>query len=166
MEISTAAVRELRQRCGAGIMDCRSALIEANGDMDKAGQILRERGLAKAEEKRGRTAKEGLIESYIHEGRIGAMVEVNCETDFVARTDEFKNLAHDLAMQVVAMSPAYLSQEDVPSEERERASELCLLAQPFIRDPSKTIQEVITETMAKVCENITVGRFIRFELGA
>ena len=167
MKIPTDKIKELRNKSGAGIMACRSALLEAEGDMEKAVQCLRQKGLAQAEKKAERLASQGVIEAYIHTGgRIGAMVEVNCETDFVARTDEFKELAHHLAMQVAALSPQFISREEVP----EGADDIdpqaaCLLLQPYIRDPDKTIQDIIVETIAKVGENIKVSRFARFELG-
>ncbi len=147
-------------------MDCRNVLLEVAGDVEKALQILKERSLIKVQKKAGRSATQGTIEAYIHAGsRIGAMVEVNCETDFVARTDEFKELAHNLAMQVAAIYPQFVSREEIPEgtdiEEPEKA---CLLLQSYIKDPDKTIQDIINETIAKVGENIKVGRFARFEL--
>jgi len=162
--VSTEAIKELREMTGAGIMSCKRALEEAKGDVDVALEILKRQGHAKAEKKAHRETRQGLIEAYIHTGgRIGAMVEVNCESDFVAHTDEFKTLAHDLAMQVAATEPLFLSSEDAP--EGTNPSEACLLSQPFIKDPQKTVQDIITETIAKVGENIKVGRFARFELG-
>jgi elongation factor Ts len=159
-------VKELREKTGAGIMDCKKALLEVEGEVDKAVQILRQRGLAQAEKKSQRAAGQGVIEAYIHAGgRIGAMVEVNCETDFVARTDEFKALAHHLAMQVVALSPQFISQEEIPQGSSINPQEACLLQQPFIKEPDKPVQDVITETISKVGENIKVSRFARFELG-
>jgi elongation factor Ts len=161
---STEEIKELRTMTGAGIMDCKRALEETRGDLDAALAILKQRGLAKAEKKAHREARQGLVESYIHPGgRIGAMVEVNCETDFVAHTDEFKKLACDLTMQVAAMDPSFIDNDDLPQEMD--PSQVCLLHQPFIRDPQKTVQDIITETIAKVGENIRVGRFARFELG-
>jgi len=159
-------VKELRGQCGAGIMECRNALLEAEGDIDKALQILKEKGLLKAEKKAGRATTQGLIETYVHTGRrIGAMVEVNCETDFVARTDEFKELAHHLAMQVAAMPPQFISKEEVPEGVNIESETACLLLQPYIKSPDMTVQDIITETIAKVGENIKVKRFARFELG-
>jgi len=159
-------VKELRGQCGAGIMECRNALLEAEGDIDKALQILKEKGLLKAKKKAGRATTQGLIETYVHTGgRIGAMVEVNCETDFVARTDEFKELAHHLAMQVVAMPPQFISKEEVPEGVNIESETACLLLQPYIKSPDMTVQDIITETIAKVGENIKVKRFARFELG-
>jgi len=159
-------IKELRNQCGAGIMECRNALLEVEGDLEKALQILKERGLLKAEKKADRATAQGLIEAYIHTGgRIGALVEVNCETDFVARTDEFKELAHDLAMQVAALSPQYISEEELPEGTDIEPQVACLLQQPFIRDPDRTVRDVIVEVIAKVGENIRVSRFARFELG-
>jgi len=166
LEISVEMVKELRNQCGAGIMECRNALLEVEGDLEKALQILKERGLLKAKKKADRVTAQGLIEAYIHiGGRIGALVEVNCETDFVARTDEFKELAHDLALQVAALSPRYISEEDVPEGTEVEPQSACLLQQPFIKDPTKTVRDVIVEVIAKVGENIRVSRFARFELG-
>jgi elongation factor Ts len=159
-------VKELREMTGAGVIECKNALVEAAGDLDKAKEILRERGLAKAEKKRGRLALEGLVEAYVHPGgRLGAIIEVNCETDFVARTPEFKELAHNLALQVAATAPQFISRDELPSGNDANPEEICLLHQPFIKDPQKTVQDIITETIAKVGENITVRRFARFELG-
>jgi elongation factor Ts len=166
LEISTAMIKELREQSGAGIMDCRSALVGTEGDMEKALRVLREKGLLKAQKKAERATTQGLVEAYIHTaGRIGAMVEVNCETDFVARTDEFKELAHCLAMQVAALSPQYISDEEVPEGADVEPQEACLLLQPYIKDPTKTVKDVIVETIAKVGENIRVSRFARYELG-
>jgi len=194
--ITPEQVKELRAKTGAGIMDCKKALTETNGDMEKAIVILREKGLAKAAQKQSRSATEGIIESYIHgNGRIGVLVEVNCETDFVARNEEFRNLAKDLAMQVAASNPKYLSREDVPAEVIEKEREIlraqainegkpekvvdkivdgrmekffeenCLLEQPFIKDPDKKVSQLIMEKIAVIGENITVSRFVRFERG-
>ena len=147
-------------------MTCRNALLEAEGDTEKALQILKEKGILKAQKKAERTANQGLIESYIHTGgRIGALVEVNCETDFVARTDEFKELAHDLAMQVAAVPPQFITQDEASGESDIDLQTACLLLQPYIKDPTKTVQDLILETIAKVGENIKVSRFARFELG-
>jgi len=159
-------IKELRDQSGAGIMDCRSALLDTEGNMEKATRVLKEKGLAKAQKKAERATTQGLIEAYIHTaGRIGAMIEVNCETDFVARTDEFKELAHCLAMQVAALSPRFISEEEVPEGADVEPQEACLLLQPYIKDPARTVQDVIIETIAKVGENIRVSRFVRFELG-
>ncbi|MBA7644720.1 Elongation factor Ts [subsurface metagenome] len=166
MKISLELVKEVREQSGAGIMQCRNALVEAKGNREKALEFLKEQGLLKAKEKAERTAAEGLIEAYIHTGgRVGAMVEVNCETDFVARTDEFKQLAHQLAMQVAAMDPKFVSEEEVPEGADIEPQSACLLLQPYIKDPEMSIQDIITETIARVGENIKVSRFARFELG-
>jgi len=194
--IDAAQVKKLRDLTGAGMMDCKRALEEANGDLDKAVEILRKKGLAQAARRAGRAAGEGIVESYIHAGgRIGVLVELNCETDFVARTEEFHSLAHDIAMQVAASSPQYVSKEDVPeavlAKEREILlaqaensgkpaavleklvagrlekfyQEVCLLEQPFIRDPKKTVKDLVLEHVARLGENITVRRFARFAVG-
>lgn len=196
MEITTALIKELRESTGAGMMDCKKALTECNGDIQKAIEHLRQKGLASAGKKAGRAVKEGIIDSYVHlGGRIGVLIEVNCETDFVARTDEFKTLVHDLAMQVAAARPAYVCREDIPSEvlEKEKAfqekraleegkparvvekivegrlekffEETCLLDQRFIKDDEKTVNDLIKEKIATIGENIKVARFVRFELG-
>jgi elongation factor Ts len=171
LEVSAACIKELREQCGAGIMDCRAALVKTEGDMEKALELLREQGFAKAAKKADRTTEQGLVEAYIHcGGRIGAMVEVNCETDFVARTDEFKELAHNIAMQVAAMNPAYISEEDIPADmcEEDRAeldvNSVCLLKQAYIKDPSLTINDIIVNNIAKMGENIKVSRIARFDL--
>ncbi|MBI2887621.1 MAG: translation elongation factor Ts [Chloroflexi bacterium] len=167
MQISAAAVKELRERSGAGVMECKSALEQTGGNMEKALAILREQGLAKAEKRAGRVASQGLVEAYLHAGgRIGALVELNCETDFVARTDDFKVLAHDLAMQVAATNPRYITEEDIPEEEETSIDEDCLVRQPFIKDPSKTIRDLLHEAIGKTGENIRIRRISRFELGA
>ena len=146
-------------------MDCKRALQEAEGDLARAEEILLARGMAAAAKKAARETNQGLVESYVHNGgRIGALVELNCETDFVAKTDEFKQLARDIAMQVAAMEPVCLNQEDAPEGE-EISDEQCLLLQDFIKDPSKTVGELVTETIAKTGENIKVRRFTRFALG-
>ena len=166
MKIPTDKLKELREQSGAGIMACRNALLEAEEDMEKALQILKQQSLFIVEKKRERLASQGLVEAYVHTGgRIGAMVEVNCETDFVARTDEFKELAHHLAMQIAAISPQFISREEVPEGTDIEPQTVCLLFQPYIKDPTKTVQEIIVETIAKVGENIKVSRFARFELG-
>jgi elongation factor Ts len=159
-------IKELRDKCGAGIMECRNALLETEGNIEKALQILKEKGILKAEKKAERETMQGVIEAYIHAGgRIGAMVEINCETDFVARTNEFKELAHDIAMQVAAMCPQYISEGEVPEGADVEPQAACLLLQPFIKDLTRTVQDTIVETVAKVGENIKVRRFTRFELG-
>jgi elongation factor Ts len=166
MQVSTEAIKVLREQTGAGIMECKRALQEAGGDVKKATDTLKQRGYAMAKKKENRVAGQGLVEAYVHGGgRIGALVELNCESDFVARTPEFKELAHDLAMQVVAAKPRFVRREEVPQGE-EAADEDCLLLQPFIKDPAKKVQDIITETVAKVRENIKVKRFVRFELGS
>ena len=167
MEISTTSIKELREKCGAGVMDCRNALIQAQGDIEKALETLREQGWRKAAKKAERVTTQGLIEAYIHaRGRIGAMIELSCETDFVARTDEFKELAHNLAMQVAAMCPRFISQEEIPPGAEVEVETDCLLKQPYIKDPGVTIRDIIIATIAKVGENIRVSRFVRFELGS
>ena len=166
MAVSAQDVKELRQRTGAGVMDCKRALEEADGDLEKAMETLRQRGVAIAEKKAYRQTGQGLVDCYMHAGgRIGAMVEVNCETDFVARTDTFRALAHDLAMQVAATGPLSVSEEDLPPGAEGDPAEMCLLRQPYIRDPSRTIQDLIAEAIAQTGENIRVRRFARFELG-
>lgn len=166
MQISTETIKELREKTGAGIMDCKNALAEACGDFEKACGILAKHGITLAQKKLERVANSGLIENYLHPGgRIGAMIEVNCETDFVARTDEFKSLAHDLVLQVAAMNPKYISKEDIPENSEEDPAIACLLLQPFIKDPSKVIKDIVTEAIARLGENIKIRRFVRFELG-
>jgi elongation factor Ts len=165
MQVSAEAIKALREQTSAGIMECKRALQDSNGDIAAATEILKQHGHAMARKKEARAVGQGIVEAYIHGGgRIGALVEINCESDFVARTPEFKELAHDLAMQVVAAKPRFVGREDVPQGEQ-AADEDCLLLQPYIKDPGKTIQDVITEAIAKVRENIKVKRFVRFELG-
>ena len=168
-------IKKLRELTGAGMMDCKRALDAASGNFEKALEALRKRGHEIAEKKSSRAANQGLIESYIHTGgKIGVLVELNCETDFVARCDDFKRLVRDLAMQIAATSPAYIRREDIPAEIlkekkgnplEEFCKEQCLLAQPFIKDQMLTIQDLLTQVIAKVGENIVVRRFIRFQLG-
>ena len=168
MKISIEVVKELRNRTNVGIADCNKALLEMDGDIEKAMELLKQRGAAIAEKKKDETATEGVVEAYVHHTRrIGALVELNCETDFVARTPEFKDLAHDLAMQVAAAAPRFLTSEEISAEVEAEADPqaVCLLNQPFIKDPTRTVQEIIAETIAKVGENIRVRRFARFELG-
>ena len=195
MSISAAQVKELRERTGAGMLDCKNALVETDGDIDKAIDLLREKGLSKAAKKSGRIAAEGLVDAYIHGGRIGVLIEVNSETDFVAKTDEFKDFVKDMAMQVAASNPKYVSREDVPEEEVEKEKEIlihqvvnegkpkhiaekivegrlekfyeqiCLLDQPFIREPSIKVQDLLNEKIAKIGENIKIRRFERYEVG-
>jgi len=194
--IPATLVRELREKTGVGFMECKAALAEANGDLDRAITLLREKGLASASKKMGRVASDGLVVSYIHGGgKIGVLLELNCETDFVARTDVFSTLARDIAMQVAAANPSYARREEVPEAvlEKERAilkvqatssgkpegvierivqgrmekffSEACLLEQPFIKDPEVKVEDRIKEVIAKVGENIVVRRFCRYQLG-
>lgn len=195
-EITAALVKDLRERTGAGMMDCKKGLVECNGDLEKAIDYLREKGLAAAAKKEGRIAAEGLVESYIHgEGRIGVLVEINCETDFVARGDEFKQLAKDIAMQIAAAKPLYVNTEDVPAETinhekdilRAQAlnegkpekivdkmvegridkfyKEVCLMEQPFIKDPDIVIKDLVVQKVAMIGEKISIRRFARYELG-
>ena len=194
-DISAELVKTLREQTGAGFMDCKRALVDADGDLEKATLILREKGLAAAVKKSSRDAREGLVSSYIHTGgRVGVLIEVNCETDFVARTDEFQKLVHDLAVQVAGLSPTYVDQAAIPAEDLEakRAelladqsvqskteairsqivegqlkkwfAQVCLLDQPF-RDEERTVGELITERVATIGENIRVRRFTRYALG-
>ena len=195
-EITAALVKELGERTGAGMMDCKKALSATDGDLEKAIDFLREKGLAAAAKKAGRVAAEGLVEAYIHGGgRIGVLVEVNCETDFVAKTDAFKELVKDIAMHIAATNPSYLKREEVPTAELEHEQavlaeqarnegkpekiiekmvagriekyykEVCLMEQPFVKDPDKTISDLITESIAKIGENISIRRFTRYQLG-
>ena len=160
MPTSTELIKELREITGAGIMECKKALEDAVGDLTRAQQLIKERGLALAEKKAGREASQGVIDSYVHAGRIGALIELNCETDFVARTADFKTLAREIAMQVAATNPSRISAQE-PSTD----GDVPLLDQPYIRDASKTVQELVNETIAQVRENIVIRRFARFELG-
>jgi len=193
--ISAESVKNLREKTGAGMMECKKALTESNGDFEKAIDLLRQKGLASALKKAGRTASEGLVEAYIHMGKIGTMVEINCETDFVARTDDFKELVKDIAMHITAANPQYLSREDVPQDVLEREKEIyraqvadkpaqvvekiiqgklekfyadtCLLDQVFIKDPDQKnkIHDLVTQKIAKLGENLVIRRFSRFQLG-
>ncbi|MCH8186835.1 MAG: translation elongation factor Ts [Chloroflexi bacterium] len=166
MDVSVEAIKELREQTGAGIMDCKRALQESKGDLARAEEILRERGGASAAKKASRATNQGVVESYIHSGgRIGAIVEVNCETDFVARTPEFKELAHDLAMQVAAMSPLYVDDSEIPDGDEVDPQQACIMQQPFIKDPSQTVQDLVNEAISKLGENVRVRRFTRFSLG-
>ncbi len=166
MDVSVESIKELRERTGAGIMDCKRALQESNGDLARAEEILREQGVASAAKKASRATNQGVVESYIHSGgRIGAIVEVNCETDFVARTPDFKELAHDLAMQVAAMSPLYVDDSEIPDGDEVDPQQACILQQPFIKDPSQTVQDLVNEAISKLGENVRVRRFARFSLG-
>jgi elongation factor Ts len=175
--MSTQLVKELRERTSAGIMDCKRALEEANGDIDRAIEILRQQGLARADKKSGRDARQGLIEAYIHTGgRIGSMIELNCETDFVARTDDFKALAHDLALQAAAMPSRFVTENEITPEQREAGisefgdekqfiQNTVFLAQPFIRQANQSIEDLVKATIGKLGENIIVRRVVRFEVG-
>ena len=196
MAFTAKDVMALREKTGAGVMDCKKALSATDGDLEKAIDFLREKGLAAAAKKAGRVAAEGLVEAYIHGGgRIGVLVEVNCETDFVAKTDAFKELVKDIAMHIAATNPSYLKREEVPTAELEHEQavlaeqarnegkpekiiekmvagriekyykEVCLMEQPFVKDPDKTISDLITESIAKIGENISIRRFTRYQLG-
>jgi elongation factor Ts len=166
--ITTDDIRRLRELTGAGVMECKRALTQAEGDFERAQKILRSQGAVIAEKKAGREASQGVIEAYVHTQRerpVGVLVEVNCETDFVARSDDFKQLARDLALQIAAMNPKQISVDDGPAGE-ELDSQEVLLTQPFIRDPDQSVQDRINETVSRVRERIVVRRFSRFELGA
>lgn len=165
MQIPVTMIKELRERTSAGIVDCKNALLETNCNLEKASEILQARGLAKAERKAERVASKGLIDAYVHQGgKVGALVEVNCESDFVAHTDEFVALAHNLALQVAAMAPQFISADEIPEATNLNPKEVCLLEQPFIKDQSKIIKDIISETVFKVGEKISIKRFSRFEL--
>jgi len=195
MNITTDAIKELREQTGVGMMDCKRALTEAEGDMQRAIEILRQKGLAMASKKAHRTASEGAIGSYIHMDKIGVLVEVNCETDFVAKTDEFREFVKDIAMHIAASNPSYIRREDVPKEVIEKEKQIyasqvenkpshiidrivegklekfyadhCLMDQIFIKDPDqkKTIKDILVEKIARLGENIVIKRFARFQLG-
>ena len=166
MAITTDMVKELREATGAGVMDAKRALEEAEGDMSKATVLLREKGLAAAAKRAERATHQGVVESYIHAGgRIGVIVEVNCETDFVANTDEFRSLARDIAMQIAAMNPQVVSVDDRTPEIEGSDEEVALLSQPFIKDSSRNIGSMVQDAIAKTGENIRVRRFVRYELG-
>ena len=196
MNYTANDVKTLRERTGAGMMDCKNALVECDGDMEKAVDYLREKGIAKAAKKAGRIAAEGIVDSYIHMGgRVGVLLEVNCETDFVANSDQFRTLVHDIALQIAASNPLYVKSEDVPAEvlEKEKAilraqaleegkpekivdkmvegriksyyEDNCLLNQKYVKDPSKTIEQVVVEATAQIGEKISVRRFVRYEMG-
>ena len=167
MTVSTEDVKKLREETGAGVMDAKRALDETDGNFEKAKAVLRERGIAAAAKRAERETGQGIVESYIHNGgRIGVIVEVRCETDFVARTDGFRQLAKDIAMQVAAMNPMALTPEEVPAEHNGTAEENALLTQNFIKDGSRTIQQLVQDVVAITGENVRVARFARFELGA
>lgn len=163
---TTDIIRELRSLTGAGVMDCKKALEDAKGDINKAIELLKQTGLSKVQKKSSRTANEGVIETYVHSGgRIGVMLELNCETDFVARTSEFVSLAHDIALQVASMDPQCIDDEVNLDELDSSAGEPRLMYQPFVKDSSQTIKDLITEAVSKIGENILIKRFIRYELG-
>lgn len=194
--IKASDVKELREKTGAGMMDCKKALVETDGNIEEAIKVLREKGLAAAAKKASRIAAEGIVDSYIHMGgKIGVLVEVNCETDFVAKTPAFKTLVKDIAMQIAASKPLFLSAEDVPADEIEKEKEIlraqalnegkpekivdkmvegrikkyykdvCLLEQPFVKDSDKTVQDLVTEKIAEIGEKISIRRFVRYEMG-
>ena len=164
--VTAAQIRVLRDQTGAGIMDCKEALEGTDGDLDKAAEVLREKGLSDTAKRVGRATNEGVVEAYVHTGgRVGSIVELGCESDFVARTDEFRLMAHDLAMQVAAMSPAYLDREDMEEGEERPAAQVALLAQPFIKDSSSSVGDLVRELAAKMGENVRVIRFQRFAVG-
>ena len=172
MTVSVDDVKRLREETGAGVMDAKRALDDAAGDFGRARELLRERGIAAAAKRSDRETGQGMVESYVHgEGRIGVLVEVNCETDFVARTEEFRTLARDLALQVAAMNPAAVAPEDLDGGDGEEEApadrdQAALLTQAFVKDPARTVRQRIEETIASTGENIRVARFARFELGA
>jgi elongation factor Ts len=171
VEISTARVKELRELSGAGVMDCKRALESAQGDLGRALEVLRAQGIARAAERAGRETAEGIVEAYVHgEGRIGVLVELQCETDFVARTPEFRQLAHDVALQVAAMDPPRVDDEgEARVSDRRHDSELDqmpLLKQPFVKDSARTVGEIVQELAAKTGENVVVRRFIRYQVGS
>jgi elongation factor Ts len=166
MAIPAQEVKRLREETGAGMLDSKKALEETKGDFDKAKALLREKGFASAAKRAERATAEGLVHSYIHHNhRVGSLVEVNCESDFVARTEDFKELVQAIALQIAGANPLYVSKEELPQGSEDDPKEVCLLEQPFIRDDSHTIGELINETIAKTGENIRVRRFARFELG-
>ena len=196
MSFTANDVMTLRQRTGAGMMDCKKALMETNGDMEKAVDYLREKGIAKAAKKAGRIAAEGIVDSYIHMGgKVGVLLEVNCETDFVARGEQFKELVHDIALQIAAANPSYVTVDEVPADVIEKEKEIlraqaieegkpekiiekmvegriktfydenCLVCQKFVKDPSKTIEQLVVEATATIGEKIAIRRFARFEMG-
>lgn len=167
MAVTNEMVKQLREATGAGVMDCKRALEEADGDLEKAMVILREKGIAAAAKRAERETNQGVVQSYIHAGgRIGVLVEVNCETDFVAKTDEFTGLARDIAMQIAAMNPLVVNVDDRKPEMEGRDEEIVLLSQPFIKDSGKTIGDMVKDAIAKTGENVRISRFVRFELGA
>ena len=164
--VTTALIRTLRDQTGAGIMDCKQALEGTNGDLEKAAEALRAKGLAGVAKRVGRATNEGVVEAYVHTGgRVGAIVELGCESDFVARTDEFKQMAHDLAMQVAAMAPVYLDSEDIEEADERPAAQVALMAQPFIKNSSSSVGELVLELAARMGENVRVIRFQRLAVG-
>ncbi len=166
MQISVESVKEVRAQTSAGMMDCKKALEQCGGDIGGAVEALRQKGFAMAAKRADRAVGEGVVASYLHHNsRVGALLELNCETDFVARTDDFKRLAYDLAMHIVASDPAYLSIDEMPSDSSASAEAVCLLSQPFVRDPSMSVADVITEAIARTGENIRIGKFARIEVG-
>jgi elongation factor Ts len=195
MEITASAVKDLREKTGAGIMDCKKALAETQGDFEKAVVWLREKGMAQVAKRSGRSANQGVIGSYVHSGKVGVLVEVNCETDFVSATDDFQSLAKELAMQVAASAPKYVNRDEVPADEVEKEKaiylneakqsgkpeavqakiaegkiesyykQICLMDQPYIREPKKSVKDYVTEVAAKLGENVVVRRFSRLQLG-
>ena len=195
MEITAKMVGELREKSGAGMMDCKKALAENQGDFEKAVLWLREKGMSQVAKRAGRSANQGMIGSYVHSGKVGVLIEINCETDFVAKTDDFQNLAKELAMQVAASVPKYVAREEVPAAELEQErtvylneakqsgkpeavqakigegkiesyyKQVCLLDQPYIREPKKSVKQYVTEIAAKLGENVVVRRFTRLQLG-
>ena len=166
MEVTVEQIRTLRGQTGAGIMECKQALQESQGDLEKATEALRLKGFAQASKRADRATNQGVVEAYVHTGgRVGAMVELACETDFVARTPEFKMLAHDIAMQVAAMAPSYLDEKDIEEGDDRPVAQISLLQQPFIKDNSSSVAEVVRELAAKVGENVRVLRFNRLALG-
>ena len=166
MAVTVEQIRDLRTQTGAGVMDCKQALEASDGDLEKAAEALRAKGFAQAARRADRVTNQGLIEAYVHTGgRVAAMVELGCESDFVARTPEFKDLAHDIAMQVAAMAPAYLNEDDIEDGDERPAAQVSLLRQPFIKDNSSSVAEVVQEMAAKMGENVRVLRFSRLALG-
>ncbi len=166
MAVTVEQIRDLRNQTGAGVMDCKQALEASDGDLEEAAEALRAKGFAQAARRSDRITNQGLVEAYVHTGgRVAAMVELGCETDFVARTPEFKDLAHDIAMQVAAMAPAYLDEDDIEEGDERPPAQVSLLRQPFIKDNSSSVAEVVQELAAKMGENVKVLRFSRLALG-
>jgi elongation factor Ts len=166
LAVTVEQIRDLRNQTGAGVMDCKQALEASDGDLEKAAEALRAKGFAQAARRSDRITNQGLVEAYVHTGgRVAAMVELGCETDFVARTPEFKDLAHDIAMQVAAMAPAYLDEDDIEEGDERPPAQVSLLRQPFIKDNSSSVAEVVQELAAKMGENVKVLRFSRLALG-